>query len=529
MGELKRLKLKFYIRIAAAALAFAPLFACAAPAADPAAAGLTSGGVYHIRNKNSGKYLNVNLGRDADKTNVIQWTKDGSVEQRFLLEYAGASDSYRLRAMCSGGGGNRVVDVYRAAGAVRNGCDVDIWTPTDAAAQQWLITGLGGGYYKITLRSYPNLALTAYGTANGSGAGTSATSMGNVFLSAYTGDAGQQWAFERQNTNKYADLGWSYFFRGGNAKYVGGYYHFNHPAGHLGIDVLAPAGTAVYSVTGGRVRSSYTAVNGGNNIYITPDVSPAGEKLDIGMYHFKKRNVATGAVVTENTVLGAVGSTGNSTAPHAHLEISRVGKYTTHIEDHINPELFYPDIEFTHTGQTKGGGTHRQMMYTLEYGAIPDSIIRYAKEENEPAAVQAYLDAMYARYQSELLSGNPAVENELLKFMKEFGVPKEAAAERLDNVYTRREFRVICRDDRAQLNKTFVNDGYAYYSSRDGKIYTLDALVQMDASELRQRRLSNRGVRKLVERNMEGVYDYEDDGRAIVSEEEVEALRERID
>ena len=349
-------KYKFKKKITAAVIAAVFLALCMSPAAHSAQTpGIVGGGEYNIRNRGSGKYLNVNAGGDANGTNVTQWTKDGSIDQRFRLEYLPSADAYLLRAVCSANGGGRVLDAYRNnKGALASSCNVDIWSPTDTGAQQWQIINLNNGFYQIALRSNQNLALTSYGTGNGSGSGKLPTSAGNVFVSTCKGAASQQWAFEQQTVikNKYAALGWRYFFRGGNARYAGGYYYYNHPAGHMGIDVLAPAGVPVYSVTSGRVRSSYTAVNGGNNIYITPSVSPAGEQLDIGQYHFSRRSVSAGAAVTPNTIIGYVGNTGNSNAPHLHFEVSKTGRYTTNVKDHIDPQLFFPAIRFTHTGQT---------------------------------------------------------------------------------------------------------------------------------------------------------------------------------
>jgi len=348
---------RYKCRIKLTAIVLTAIFIalCMSPAAHAAqVAGIVSGGEYNIRSRASGKYLNVNAGRDANGTNVMQWTKDNSVEQRFMPEYLPSADAYLLRAVCSANGGSRVLDVYRSSGQLKSGCNADIWSQNDTAAQQWNIIRLNNGFYKIVLRSNQKLALTSYGTGNGTGSGKQPDSTGNVFVSTYTGAANQQWAFEQQTTakNKYAALGWSYFFRGGNARYVGGYYYYNSPAGHMGIDVLAPAGVPVYSVTSGKVRSSYTAVNGGNNIYITPNVSPAGEQLDIGQYHFSRRNVSAGAAVTPNTIIGYVGNTGNSNAPHLHFEVSKTGRYTTNVKDHIDPQLFFPNIRFTHTGKT---------------------------------------------------------------------------------------------------------------------------------------------------------------------------------
>lgn len=157
-------------------------------------------GIFNIKNKASGKYLNVNLAQDANGTNVIQWTSDGSKEQKWRIDYTLGSDGYdyRLYAMCSSNGYNRVLDVLRtggsSSGAITSGCNVDIWTPGDADAQDWYFEGRGDGWVYIRLRSNPNLVLTSYGTSNGSGAGKNSTSPGNVFVSTYTGSDNQLWS-----------------------------------------------------------------------------------------------------------------------------------------------------------------------------------------------------------------------------------------------------------------------------------------------------------------------------------------------
>lgn len=49
--------------------------------------GITDYYTYNLANKNSGKYLNVNYGTDANGTNVTQYTNDGSIEQKFAVVY----------------------------------------------------------------------------------------------------------------------------------------------------------------------------------------------------------------------------------------------------------------------------------------------------------------------------------------------------------------------------------------------------------------------------------------------------------
>lgn len=105
--------------------------------------GITSGSIYNFKNVNSSKYLNVNMGYDVNNANVYQWTKDGSTEQKFKIVYDSANDAYRFYAVCSSNGTNRVLDIVKSSGAVVNGCNVQIYNPTDPTAQLWQIVSLG--------------------------------------------------------------------------------------------------------------------------------------------------------------------------------------------------------------------------------------------------------------------------------------------------------------------------------------------------------------------------------------------------
>lgn len=161
---------------------------------------ITDGIIYNIRNNASGKCLNVNLGTDANGTNVIQWTKDGSQEQKFRVVYYENEAAYRIYAMCSSKGGGRVIDVLRtggsASGTIQSGNNVDIWMDGDDDCQFFIIQSESIGKYSIRLRYNTNLALTVYGTGNGSGAGNTSTSTGNVYISTWTGSSNQLWSFE---------------------------------------------------------------------------------------------------------------------------------------------------------------------------------------------------------------------------------------------------------------------------------------------------------------------------------------------
>ena len=205
---------------------------------------IESGTQYVITNRESHKVLNVNFGYDANGTNVNQFIQDGSTEQKFKPVYDSSSDSYKIYAMCSSNGTNRVIDVLRtggsASGSIVVGNNVDIWAPNDNEAQQFYLQYVGNddftdsqgvyfpkGYYYIALKSNPNLVLTAYGYGNGSGEGTSSTSEGNIYISQKNGNFRQHWYFEKVSEYQTAILlDWDlvdsgkHLDWGGNSQYI---------------------------------------------------------------------------------------------------------------------------------------------------------------------------------------------------------------------------------------------------------------------------------------------------------------------
>ncbi|WP_156036779.1 C39 family peptidase [Ruminococcus sp. HUN007] len=153
---------------------------------------LTNGQVYNIVNCMSRKYLNVDYGKDADGTNIYQWTSDGSTEQKFKA--VSASDAWKLLAMCSSSGGNRMVTAVKPD----NGENVYLFKPTNDVTQLWTLTKIKDGVFAIGLKAYPGYVLTVPDYNNGSASGTSKSSGGNVFISKYTGAENQLWYFEKK-------------------------------------------------------------------------------------------------------------------------------------------------------------------------------------------------------------------------------------------------------------------------------------------------------------------------------------------
>src|SRR5690606_26211660 len=84
---------------------------------------------------------------------------------------------------------------------------------------------------------------------------------------------------------------------------------------HNGIDYRAPKGTPVYASGDGRViRSAYDKYNG-NHVFIKHGMNYVTKYL-----HFSRRVVKEGERVEQGQVIGYVGTTGLSTAPHLHYE-----------------------------------------------------------------------------------------------------------------------------------------------------------------------------------------------------------------
>lgn len=102
-----------------------------------------------------------------------------------------------------------------------------------------------------------------------------------------------------------------------NKAYVKGY--------HPGID-LAATETSIYAALPGRVlESRFAGGNGadsdgwGNYVILRA----WDGKVDIIYAHLARVQVTRGQTVTEGTVLGQMGSTGNSTGPHLHFEVRK--------------------------------------------------------------------------------------------------------------------------------------------------------------------------------------------------------------
>lgn len=85
---------------------------------------------------------------------------------------------------------------------------------------------------------------------------------------------------------------------------------------HTGLDFAAPSGTPIMAVAGGVVTETAYSGAYGNRTIVTLD-----DGTELWYCHQTSYAVSPGQVVRSGDVIGTVGSTGNSTGPHMHLEV----------------------------------------------------------------------------------------------------------------------------------------------------------------------------------------------------------------
>ena len=97
---------------------------------------------------------------------------------------------------------------------------------------------------------------------------------------------------------------------------------------HTGLDISAKTGTDIKVVAAGTVISAKYEGSYGNLVKIDH-----GNGVETWYAHTSKMYVKAGQKVEAGDVIAAVGSTGNSTGPHLHLEIRING-------EHVNPQKY---------------------------------------------------------------------------------------------------------------------------------------------------------------------------------------------
>ncbi len=166
-------------------------------------------GYCNIVSKLSGKYLDVQNAESNNGTNVQVYENDGNMAQKFVLEKVGQEQpkepsvkpstdpnkddldgTYKIKV---GVGSNMYLDIDQ--GSKEPGANVQIWQNSDVEQQQFKVTKLKDGYYKIlAVHSGCSLDVNNAGKENGT----------NVKQYLDTGGDAQEWKIEKiAGTNKY--------------------------------------------------------------------------------------------------------------------------------------------------------------------------------------------------------------------------------------------------------------------------------------------------------------------------------------
>jgi len=122
-------------------------------------------------------------------------------------------------------------------------------------------------------------------------------------------------------------------------KMASGYGYRIHPIYkvrkmHWGTDFSAPTGTPIYATGDGKV-TTYKRSRSGYGRHIVIDHGFGYKTL---YAHMNKIEVRRGQRVKRGDVIGYIGSTGSSTAPHLHYEVMKDGRK-------INPiNYFFNDL-----------------------------------------------------------------------------------------------------------------------------------------------------------------------------------------
>lgn len=99
---------------------------------------------------------------------------------------------------------------------------------------------------------------------------------------------------------------------------------------HAGMDFTAPTGTEIYATGNGKVKEVKRSNRGwGNHVIIDH-----GYGYETVYAHMSDFNVREGQTINRGEIIGYVGNTGTSTAPHLHYEVHKNGKP-------VNPVNFY--------------------------------------------------------------------------------------------------------------------------------------------------------------------------------------------
>lgn len=111
-----------------------------------------------------------------------------------------------------------------------------------------------------------------------------------------------------------------------NAKVAAKFGQLPHPTTgkiilHTGLDLVSRQGEPVFAASSGKVIKAAFDANRGNHVVIRHS-----DTYTTSYSHLKSLAVKAGQVIESGAIVGSVGSTGLSSAPHLHFEVLKNGK-----------------------------------------------------------------------------------------------------------------------------------------------------------------------------------------------------------
>ncbi len=168
--------------------------------------------------------------------------------------------------------------------------------------------------------------------------------------------------------SSFSDLNCEYMFSD-TAHHIfisSGYRTVNRPS-HKGIDIISSSssypinGAEIKNIFGGTVVVSKAVTynsdgnivndnNGAGNyvvVQLNAKYSGTNNYIVVRYLHMLRAPYwSVNEAISKGDCVGYVGSTGDSSGPHLHIDINASGENYTTLENSVNPILFFPNIAF---------------------------------------------------------------------------------------------------------------------------------------------------------------------------------------
>lgn len=114
-----------------------------------------------------------------------------------------------------------------------------------------------------------------------------------------------------------------------------------HNGSHYGIDLKLARGTPIGSIGGGRVSSMQTTQRLGIHVIIEHRLQ-SGETYYSVYGHLDSASVSAGQDISPGQTIGTVGMTGNTSAPHMHLQVDKGAPGEAHVPAESEGQMAHP-------------------------------------------------------------------------------------------------------------------------------------------------------------------------------------------